>query len=117
MLGRFVAGSDSHLAPPSDIFVITDYPNHIRPYNFHPSENGTEKATNSFDIIIRGQECCSAAQFIHTHDGIKAAMSATEPPMDPNSPEWYTYTAAHEAGMPPWGGYASQLPVSCDQSA
>jgi hypothetical protein len=103
-----VASTASTLAPPSDVFVVTHYPRYIRPFNFHPSDDDSDNTTNSFDIIIRGQECCSAAQFIHTEHGIREAMSANKPPVGADSPGWRAYTEAHEAGMPPWGGYASK---------
>jgi aspartyl/asparaginyl-tRNA synthetase len=76
ILGQFVASSASNIGAPSDVFVITHYPRYIRPFNVRSSDLATESTTNSFDIIIRGQECCSAAQLIHTYEDIRAAMSA-----------------------------------------
>lgn len=81
----------------------------MRPYNYHPSDDVPENYTNSFDVIIRGQECASSAQFIHSYDDVRAAMVARDPPMDPNAPEWASFFGAHEAAMPPGGGYGGMF--------
>jgi aspartyl/asparaginyl-tRNA synthetase len=107
-----MASPSSSLGFPSDVFVVTHYPKNVRPFNFYPSDDDPESTTNSFDIIIRGQECCTSAQLQHSHTALRAAMTANSPPIDPDSPEWHAVIAAYETGLPPWGGYGSEYHVS-----
>ncbi|WQF89324.1 Class II Aminoacyl-tRNA synthetase/Biotinyl protein ligase (BPL) and lipoyl protein ligase (LPL) [Colletotrichum destructivum] len=106
-LGHYFAGDDSGLGPATDLFVITHYPRHLRPYNFFPAA-GDESATNSFDIIMRGQEACTGLQLIHAHAELRRAMLARDPPIDPDSDMWRPFVEAYEAGAPPQGGFGSK---------
>ncbi|KAL2208339.1 class II aaRS and biotin synthetase [Sarocladium strictum] len=106
-LGRFIASDASHLGPRSDIFAITNYPRHLRPCNLYPSEDGT--STNSFDIIMRGQEIVTGCQLVHTHHELLSAFASRAHPIDPDSPGWRPFVRAHEIGMPPWGGFGMGL--------
>ncbi|KAH9218966.1 hypothetical protein DL95DRAFT_384797 [Leptodontidium sp. 2 PMI_412] len=93
---------------PTDVFAITDWPPHLRPFNVQTTE-GDEKKTNSFDIIVRGQETCSGWQSIHSYNKMRQAMAARDPPIDPDASMWHTYIGAYEAGAPPQGGYGMGL--------
>jgi len=49
-----------------DIFVLKGYPTNARPFYTMKSED--ENYTNSFDIIMRGEEICSGAQRINDYN-------------------------------------------------
>ena len=40
-------------------------------------------------------------------------MTSREYPIDPDSPGWRPYVAAHDIGMPPWAGFGCELPSCC----
>ncbi|PVI02292.1 class II aaRS and biotin synthetase [Periconia macrospinosa] len=103
-LGRFLSNNKSHLGPPTDVFIITHFPRHLRPCNVYPSDEGGN-TTQSFDIILRGQEVVTGCRLLHSHEELRSAFAARAHPIDPDSPEWRPYMAAHEIGMPPWGGF------------
>ncbi|KAK4189003.1 hypothetical protein QBC35DRAFT_494952 [Podospora australis] len=102
-LGRFLASEQSHLAPPTDVFFVTHFPRHLRPCNIAP--NSEDETTQSFDVILRGQEVVTGCRLLHSAQDLRAAFAAREHPIDPDSPEWRPYLIAHEIGMPPWGGF------------
>ncbi|OIW29208.1 class II aaRS and biotin synthetase [Coniochaeta ligniaria NRRL 30616] len=103
-LGRYFASSSSYFGIPTDVFIITHFPRRLRACNIHPSVSlpGTSE---SFDVILRGQEIATGCRLLHAHDHLRAAFAARDPPIDPDSPGWRPYTTAHEIGMPPWGGF------------
>ncbi|KAM7186192.1 hypothetical protein V8F33_011958 [Rhypophila sp. PSN 637] len=113
-LGTLLSSPSSPIQPPTDVFIITHYPGHIRACNVYPTSShaneneadGGTTTTHSFDVILRGQEIITGCQLLHSYDDLRAAFSNRTPvPIDPDSPEWKPYMAAHELGMPPWGGF------------
>lgn len=68
-----------------------------------------EGKSNTFDVILRGQENCSGGQTIHEPTALRAAMRARSPSLDPDSPRWKSYIGAFEAGSPPQGSYGIGL--------
>ncbi|KAL6887119.1 hypothetical protein GGI43DRAFT_417684 [Trichoderma evansii] len=108
LLGEFLASDQSLLDSPSDVFIVTHFPKHLRPCNV--SSLGQDDATtNSFDIILRGQEIVTGCQLLHSYKEVRSAFTNRAHPIDPDSPGWRPYTEAHEIGMPPWGGFGLGL--------
>jgi aspartyl-tRNA synthetase len=107
-LGDLLASADTPLGTPTDIFFVTHFPRHLRPYNVHPSNDG-EGRTNSFDIIMRGQEISTGYQCLHSHEELRTAMKTRKCPIDPESEQWRPFAAAYETGMPPLGGVGSEF--------
>ncbi|TFB06756.1 Aspartate-tRNA ligase [Trichoderma ghanense] len=108
LLGHLFASDQSPLDSPTDVFIITHFPKHLRPCNV--SSLGRDDATtNSFDIILRGQEIVTGCQLLHSYKEVRAAFANRAHPIDPDCPGWRPYTEAHEIGMPPWGGFGLGL--------
>ncbi|KAL7783567.1 hypothetical protein V8C37DRAFT_42929 [Trichoderma ceciliae] len=108
LLGDFFASDQSPLDSPTDVFIVTHFPKHLRPCNV--SSLGRDDATtNSFDIILRGQEIVTGCQLLHSYEEVRSAFTNRAHPIDPDSPGWRPYTVAHEIGMPPWGGFGLGL--------
>ncbi|KAL7932143.1 hypothetical protein V8C35DRAFT_329140 [Trichoderma chlorosporum] len=108
LLGEFFASEQSPLDSPTDVFIVSHFPKHLRPCNV--SSLGRDDATtNSFDIILRGQEIVTGCQLLHSYKEVRAAFTNRAHPIDPDSPGWRPYTVAHEIGMPPWGGFGLGL--------
>lgn len=93
---------------PTDVFVITDYPTHIRSFEVLPNPSNPS-TTNSFDFILRGQESCTGYQQIHDYKQLRNAMTNRVPSLDPNSPMWKPYVSSFEAGTRPHGNYGVGL--------
>ncbi|KAL6879904.1 hypothetical protein HDV57DRAFT_99060 [Trichoderma longibrachiatum] len=108
LLGDLFASDQSPLDSPTDVFIITHFPKHLRPCNVS-SLGRDDWTTNSFDIILRGQEIVTGCQLLHSYKEVRAAFTNREHPIDPNCPGWRPYTEAHEIGMPPWGGFGLGL--------
>ncbi|KAH6987045.1 hypothetical protein EDB80DRAFT_756212 [Ilyonectria destructans] len=86
-LGNYLANADSIYGASTDVFSITHYPKHLRPYNVQPaSEENDEPLTYSFDIILGGQEAASGFQAINDYKVLRAAMASRNPPFDLNEP-------------------------------
>lgn len=100
--------SASSPSQPTDVFIITEYPSHIRSFQVHPN-TANPAITNSFDFILRGQESCTGYQQIHDYKMLRAAMASRDPPLDPDSPMWRPYVSSFEAGMHPHGNYGVGL--------
>ncbi|KAL7894103.1 hypothetical protein HDV63DRAFT_389613 [Trichoderma sp. SZMC 28014] len=108
LLGELFASEQSPLVSPTDVFIITHFPKHLRPCNV--SSLGRDDATtNSFDIILRGQEIVTGCQLLHSYKEVRSAFTNRAHPIDPDCPGWRPYTEAHEIGMPPWGGFGLGL--------
>ncbi|KAK4674894.1 hypothetical protein QC764_503120 [Podospora pseudoanserina] len=103
-LGRFLASEESHVSPPTDVFFITHFPKHLRSCNIYPSDE-QDDTTQSFDVILRGQECVTGCRLLHSAEDLAAAFANRPHPIEPETPEWRPYMTAHEIGMPPWGGF------------
>ncbi|KAL9473750.1 hypothetical protein ACSS6W_008130 [Trichoderma asperelloides] len=108
LLGELFASEQSPLDSTTDVFIVTHFPKHLRPCNV--SSLGRDDATtNSFDIILRGQEIVTGCQLLHSYKEVRSAFTNRAHPIDPDSPGWRPYTEAHEIGMPPWGGFGLGL--------
>ncbi|KAJ6789158.1 hypothetical protein PWT90_06034 [Aphanocladium album] len=106
-LGEHIGSNESCLGTPADLFIVTHFPKHLRPCNIHPSKD--TGVTNSFDVILRGQEIITGCQLLHSHQDLREAFATRVPPIDSDSPGWRSYVEAHEIGMPPWGGFGRKL--------
>ncbi|KAJ5655090.1 Aspartyl-tRNA synthetase [Penicillium lividum] len=91
-------------AQPTDLVIITQYPKHLRPYNVQTSSEDPG-LTNSFDIILRGQELASGFQAINDYKALRSAMATRNPPFNLEDPMWKPFLGAYEAGGPPQGGF------------
>ncbi|KAI9888359.1 MAG: aspartate--tRNA ligase dps1 [Vezdaea aestivalis] len=88
----------------TDIFVLDKYPLSARPFYTMPSESDPGYS-NSFDIIMRGQEICSGAQRIHNYDLLISRINAqTEKKVDPEGEGLKAYIDAIRVGAPQHGG-------------
>ncbi len=108
-LGSFLTSKESGLGHPTDIFIVTHFPRHLRPCNVYQSDEDTSQ---SFDVIMKGQEIVTGCRLIHDHEELRTAFVNRSPPIDPESPEWRPYMIAHEIGMPPWGGFGRKSAIS-----
>lgn len=107
-LGELFASNKSPLGSPTNVFIITHFPTHLRPCNVS-SLGQNDATTNSFDIILRGQEIVTGCQLLHSYKEVRAAFTNRAHPIDPDCLGWRPYTEAHEIGMPPWGGFGRKL--------
>lgn len=57
-----------------DIFILNEYPAHVRPFYTMPNSKN-ERYSNSFDIIFRGQEICSGAQRINDYKQLMSRVT------------------------------------------
>ncbi|KAF2123423.1 class II aaRS and biotin synthetase [Dothidotthia symphoricarpi CBS 119687] len=101
-LGRYLASEASEYAPPTDLFVVTNFPRHLRSFSVHPS---AQNDSESFDVILRGQEIITGCRLINEFNDLRRAMTTREHPIDPDCDGWRPYVQSHEIGMPPWGGF------------
>ena len=75
-----------------------------RPFYTHP-EPGDPTATNSFDLLFRGQELVTGGQRLHELRDYERVLAERGEPVAP-----YTgYLEAFRHGMPPHGGFAIGL--------
>jgi aspartyl/asparaginyl-tRNA synthetase len=83
----------------SDLFVLDKYPKSARPF-YTMINSSDSNYTNSFDVIMRGEEICSGSQRIHDFNLLVSRMSElgikTEPFTD--------YLKSFECGSRPHGG-------------
>ncbi|WP_277986470.1 aspartate--tRNA(Asn) ligase [Promicromonospora panici] len=100
----------------SDFVAVEGYPMAKRPFYTHPepgsgpgpgagSVSGTERWSNSFDLLFRGLELVTGGQRLHRYADYVAAIEARGE--DPAS--YAPYLAAFRHGMPPHGGFAIGL--------
>jgi nondiscriminating aspartyl-tRNA synthetase len=96
----------------SDFVAVEGYPMAKRPFYTHPepgsgggSGPGSERWSNSFDLLFRGLELVTGGQRLHRHADYVAAIEARGE--DPAS--YASYLAAFRHGMPPHGGFAIGL--------
>ena len=88
----------------SDVVIVTDYPEHSRPYYHMLRDDGTV-ATRSFDIMFRGLEIASGAQREHRYDQLVAQARARGVPVD----RVRQYLEFFKYGCPPHGGFGLGL--------
>jgi nondiscriminating aspartyl-tRNA synthetase len=88
----------------SDFLAVEGYPARKRPFYTHP-EPGDPTATNSFDLLFRGQELVTGGQRLHEIADYERALAERGEPVEPYA--WYLDAFRH--GMPPHGGFAIGL--------
>jgi nondiscriminating aspartyl-tRNA synthetase len=88
----------------SGFLAVEGYPARKRPFYTHP-EPGDPTATNSFDLLFRGQELVTGGQRLHELHDYERVLAERGEPLEP-----YTgYMEAFRHGMPPHGGFAIGL--------
>ena len=88
----------------SDFLAVEGYPARKRPFYTHP-EPGDPTATNSFDLLFRGQELVTGGQRLHEIADYERALAERGEPVEP----YACYLDAFRHGMPPHGGFAIGL--------
>ena len=87
----------------SDFLAVEGYPAGKRPFYTHP-EPGDPTATNSFDLLFRGQELVTGGQRLH-----RSPTTSGPSPNAANPATYAGYLDAFRHGMPPHGGFAIGL--------
>lgn len=82
----------------SDIFVLDKYPANVRPFYTMPAED--PRYSNSFDVILRGQEISSGSQRIHDYQMLLNRL--TELKFDPG--KFRNYLDSFKYGSRSHGG-------------
>jgi aspartyl-tRNA synthetase len=83
----------------TDFFILDKYPKEVRPFYTMPNP-ADPRYTNSYDLILRGEEISSGAQRIH--DAQMLTENAKAKGIDPASVQ--DYIDAFKFGAPPHGG-------------
>ncbi|CAM9440522.1 unnamed protein product [Ectocarpus sp. 4 AP-2014] len=83
----------------SDFFFLDRFPTQIRPFYTMPCPDD-KRYSNSYDLILRGQEICSGAQRCHDADMLMQILDEKGVPAEPLS----DYINAFRHGCPPHGG-------------
>lgn len=86
----------------SDFVFVTGYPMVKRPFYTHP-DPADPTASNSFDLLFRGQELVTGGQRLHRYEDYLAALRG----QDLDAFEGYLEAFRH--GMPAHGGFAIGL--------
>lgn len=97
-------GAWAHERHRSDFLAVEGYPARKRPFYTHP-EPGDPTATNSFDLLFRGQELVTGGQGLHEFRDYERVLAERGEPLEPYS----GYLEAFRCGMPPHGGFAIGL--------
>ncbi|KAF2105114.1 aspartyl-tRNA synthetase [Rhizodiscina lignyota] len=87
----------------TDFYTLDQFPLSIRPFYTMPSGINPQNS-NSYDLFMRGQEIMSGAQRVHDYELLCKRMRSFEPPLDPESPGFRSYTSAFKYGCPPHAG-------------
>ncbi|OTB08663.1 hypothetical protein M426DRAFT_7392 [Hypoxylon sp. CI-4A] len=82
----------------TDYFILDKFPANARLFYTHKAED--PKWTNSFDILLRGQEICTGGQRIHDAEKLRKSMAESKIPEQGME----EYLAAFDLGPPPHGG-------------
>jgi nondiscriminating aspartyl-tRNA synthetase len=88
----------------SDFLAVEGYPARKRPFYTHP-EPGDPTATNSFDLLFRGQELVTGGQRLHELRDYEHVLGERGEPLA----SYTGYLEAFRHGMPPHGGFAIGL--------
>lgn len=88
----------------SDLFILEQYPVNVRPFYTMPNELDNNY-TNSYDVIMRGEEICSGAQRIHDYDLLLNNIKSRN--INPESLQDYLNSFAN--GSKPHGGFGIGL--------
>lgn len=83
----------------SDMFVLDKYPKSARPFYTMPADD--ENYTNSYDVILRGEEICSGSQ--RQHDHLKLLDAITKLGFKPELLK--DYLDSFKWGSQPHGGF------------
>lgn len=88
----------------SDLFILDRYPTVARPFYTMPNDSDVNY-TNSYDLIMRGEEICSGAQRIHDYEMLKFNINKR------NINEEYLkdYIESFSNGSKPHGGFGLGL--------
>jgi len=90
----------------TDLFVIDQYPTNVRPFYTMPfNENLDSKYSNSYDVIMRGEEISSGAQRIHKYSLLMDSLNKKK--LDPDNFKAYIESFAY--GSKKHGGYGLGL--------
>ncbi|KAK8076154.1 hypothetical protein PG994_003426 [Apiospora phragmitis] len=104
------SGKPSSPIPATDAFFITDYPQRQRPPqtvpNRHNGPADEQTATDTCDLIARGQEVASILHFTGSHEVLRAALRDQATERDPDAPMWRPWLQAFEAGLLPHVNFA-----------
>lgn len=82
----------------TDLFVLTEYPTEARPFYTKISDN--KGFTQSYDIIMRGQEICSGTQRENDYAMLISQMTSLGLNLEP----FNDYLSSFKYGSPPHGG-------------
>ncbi len=88
----------------SDLFILDKFPASVRPFYTMISESDTNY-TNSYDLIMRGEEICSGAQRIHDYQMLKENINKK----NINEKSLEDYIKSFENGSKPHGGFGLGL--------
>lgn len=88
----------------SDVFVLNKYPLSVRPFYTMPCEKDNN-FSNSYDVIMRGEEICSGSQRIHDYELLLKSISDRN--IDINSLS--DYVKSFEYGSVPHCGFGMGL--------
>lgn len=88
----------------SDVFILNKYPTNVRPFYTMVCEND-EKYSNSYDMIMRGEEICSGSQRIHDYVLLKKKISERNIRED----SLLDYLQSFSYGSVPHGGFGLGL--------
>lgn len=58
----------------TDYYILDKFPRSVRPFYTHPDDKNV-KASNSFDVFLRGQEIISGGQRIHNAEQLEANIN------------------------------------------
>ncbi|XP_071942284.1 aspartate--tRNA ligase, cytoplasmic-like [Antedon mediterranea] len=83
----------------TDFYMLDKYPLAVRPFYTMPDPNNP-KASNSYDMFMRGEEILSGAQRIHDPELLVERAKAHEIPLDTIQ----SYIDSFKFGAPPHGG-------------
>jgi len=83
----------------TDLFFLDRFPTAIRPFYTMPCPDD-RRYSNSYDVLLRGEEICSGAQRVHDPVMLIETMQAKG--ADPNALQ--SYIDSMRYGMPPHGG-------------
>ncbi|KAJ8123327.1 hypothetical protein ONZ43_g698 [Nemania bipapillata] len=111
-LGRLMRDHPPAPYSPTDVFTVMEYPAASRSFQYHAlpaSSPGQARTTSSGDIMLRGQESATILQCYHDAKLLRAAMQASNPPVDPDAPMFQPWFEALEAGLHPNGNVAIGL--------
>ena len=98
----FKAAEDlTSVLPPvlsTDLFFLDRFPSSVRPFYTMPCPDD-ERYSNSYDVLLRGEEICSGAQRVHDPEMLIDAIKAKGASVD----SLQAYIDSMRFGMPPHG--------------